>query len=499
MKLRISLIVLSWFGTASIGWSQFSGFNLAEYQLGNIPGVDPLNVNSIYDQLNLDYRIKGFRGSVRLENYYSSDTARNHYSKFTQYTLSYRKKGLDIKLGNFYETLGKGLLYRGYEIKNSIYEDQIYRVKQGFYRDLQGAFGGYSNKYFQVKALHGKSLINDLPPTDPDNRLDLVSAGEVDVQFLNQTAGVIYLKNQNDSENSDYVSSLLGGTLFNRFDYYGEFAHRVSGGEQFFGFSDEDSYGAYLSLSYSQPGFGVSFELKDYQNLFIGSGISDPPTLVKEHIYKLLNRSTHVPFFFDESGMQIEIFIVPATDHLITLNHSRSKNELGESNFKAAEYFADWQFTFKAQNQLKLFVDYSFDDLLFENARYTTGVYFTRTLPKKWSFSIESEFQHLERTFSETEVFQNIYAGLILNYSSQFSAAFVWEFTNDTKFADIANTAEVEKRQHYSGVNFSYKPNRKNTILFFAGKRRGGPACTSGICYEVLDFKGVELRWSTKF
>ena len=39
------------------------------------------------------------------------------------------------------------------------------------------------------------------------------------------------------------------------------------------------------------------------------------------------------------------------------------------------------------------------------------------------------------------------------------------------------------------------KPNRKNTIQLFAGKRRGGPACTSGICYEVLDFKGAEIKW----
>jgi hypothetical protein len=236
MKLRISLIVISWFGTVSVSLAQFSGNNLAEYQLGNIPGVEPSNVNSIYDQLNLEYRLQEFKISGRLENYYSTDTARNHFTKLTQYTLSYRKKGLNIKLGNFYETLGKGLLYRGYEIKNSIYEDQIYRVKQGFYRDLQGASGSYSNKLFTVKGIYGKSLINDLPPTDSNNRLDLVSAGEANVRFLNQTAGVIFLQNDNDTEKSKYFSVLLGGNLFDLFDYHGEFAHRVNSGDKFFGF-----------------------------------------------------------------------------------------------------------------------------------------------------------------------------------------------------------------------------------------------------------------------
>jgi hypothetical protein len=359
-------------------------------------------------------------------------------------------------------------LYRGYEIKNSIYEDQVYRIKQGFYRDLQGGSGSYSNKLFLVKAIYGKSLINDLPPNDPNNRLDLVSAGEANIHLFDQTAGVIFLQNENDTEKSKYASFLLGGNLFDLFDYYGEFAHRVNSGDKFFGFSGEDSYGGYFSLGYSTSGFGVSFELKDYQNLFIGSGISDPPTLVKEHIYKLLNRSTHVPIYFDESGLQLEFFLVPKEDHLITINHSRSKNELGESGFNSAEYFIDWQFTYKNQNQFKTFADYSFDQILSENARYTGGIYYTRTLPQNWSYSLETEFQHLERTYDKTEAFQNIYIGLILNHSTKFSAALVLEYTNDNKFADIPDTEKVESKQYFPGFNFSYKPNRKNTIQLFA-------------------------------
>lgn len=498
MKLIHTFLLVALIAAISPATAQFSGFNLAEYQLGNIPGTDPQYVNSIYDQLNLGYRVKGLQASVRLENFYSDDSTRTHYTKLTQYNLSYRKKGLELKAGNFYETLGKGLLFRGYEIKNSVYEDQIYRVKQGFYRDARGFSGSYSSRYFQVKALRGRSLINQLPPTNPDNREDLVTAAEINGSLFNQTAGFILLQNENDQQKWQYFSTLLGGNIFSNFDYYLEIAHRVNDEHQFMRFGDEDSYGIYFNLNYSQPGFGVAFELKDYQNLFIGSGISDPPTLVKEHAYKLLNRSTHVPYFFDESGMQVEIFVVPATNHLITLNHSRSKNELGD-DFLSGEYFAEWQFTTPNQNQVKFYLDYSYDDLLFENARYATGFYYTHVLPESWSASLETEFQQIERTFSETNTYQNVYAGLILNKSTNFSAALIWEFTNDAKVADIPSTEEIEKTQLYPGISLLYRPNRKNTIQLFAGKRRGGPACTSGICYEVLDFKGLELRWSTKF
>ncbi len=184
MNLKISFIIFLLTGIAIKSQAQFSGNNLTEYQLGNIPGTKPVWVNSIYDQFNLEYRLKSFKVSGRLENFYSDDSTRSHYTELSQYTFSYQKKGLDFKAGHFYETLGKGLLFRGYEIKNSIYEDQIYRVKQGFYRDAQGVSGSYSNKYFLVKALYGKPLINQLPINAPNNRLDLVAAAETNVSFF---------------------------------------------------------------------------------------------------------------------------------------------------------------------------------------------------------------------------------------------------------------------------------------------------------------------------
>lgn len=499
MRIQFSLLIgLLLLGTIQVH-GQFSGSNYAEYSFGNIPGEDPSDVHGLYDQLNLQYKWKGFGAKVRVESFMSSLDEREDYTQFTQYNLFYKKKGWKFNAGHFYETLGKGLLFRGYEIKGSVFESQVYRVKQAFQRDLYGFGGSYQGKNFAVKAIRGKSLIGDLPPTIDDNRLDLVSAGEVNVFLGDQKLGLIYLNNQNDNEENNYLSFLAGGDLGERFSYYGEFAHRADSGDKLTSLGEDDSYGIYFSLNYAVDGFGASLEFKDYQNLFIGSGISDPPTLVKEHSYRLLNRSTHVPFFFDESGMQLEVFYSPDSKHLFTFNHSRSKNEFGaDLSKKSAEYFAEWYYTPASGNQLKIFADYSFDDILAETGRYATGVYYTQLLEKSWSATLETEFQHLEREFAEKKSYQNIYAGLILSKSHKFSAALVWEFSNDSKFVDLAGTDKVESSQHYPGVNLLYRPNRKNTLQLFAGKRRGGPACTSGICYEVLDFKGVELKWSIK-
>lgn len=499
MKISRFLILALFTIGASMANAQFSLNNTAEYTLGNIPGQDPSDVHGLYNQLNLRYKLNGFGVSSRIETYQSSFDQREDYLEFTQYKLFYKNNGFNLQAGHFYETLGRGLLFRGYEIKGSVFESQVYRVKQGFYRDLYGFGGAYVGDKFTVKAIRGKSLINELPPFASENRLDLVSAGELNFNIGKQTIGGIYLNNKNSGEVSEYISLLAGGDIGSNFSYYGELAHRINSGESLFDFNEGDSYGIYFSVNYATGGFGASFEVKDYQNLFIGSGISDPPTLVKEHSYRLLNRSTHVPYLFDESGLQVELFYLPADNHVLTFNHSRSKNEFSEStSLKSAEYFLEWHYTANSGDQLKVYTDYSFDDVLAETGRLATGVYFTKVLPQRWSVSFESEFQHLEREFAEKNTYQNLYAGIIISKSTKFSTALVYEFSNDNKFVDLAATDEVETKQHYPGVNFSYKPNRSNTIQLFAGKRRGGPACTSGICYEVLDFKGVELKWSIR-
>ncbi len=84
--------------------------------------------------------------------------------------------------------------------------------------------------------------------------------------------------------------------------------------------------------------------------------------------------------------------------------------------------------------------------------------------------------------------------------SPELSLSLIWEISNDPYLTDLGGDSGSEKIiRYWPGVEASYKINSSNTISLFAGKRRGGPACTSGICYEVLDFEGVELRLKTKF
>ena len=469
--------------------AQFTANNLMEIQRGNLIGTSPNNLLTVYDQLDLRYRYKAFRFSTRIDQFHSTVDNPYEYVQLSRLSANYRKKGLEIKAGNYFETLGRGLLLRGYEIKNSVLEDRIYRSRQGFYKDMLGAMGGYRYKFLNAKALWGKILNNQLPVGHPDRRIDEVGAGELNMNVKGQTLGGIYLHHRLNDQVSHFASVHLNGNLLQYFDYYGELAKNISSLYPIFDFTDNNRYGGYLNLNFSRSQFGASFELKNYHNFVIGSGIADPPTLIKEHSYRLLNRSTHVAEFFDESGYQIELYYHTQKNTLFTFNHSQGKNQFGSLEFLFYEYFAETNVSGDTW-QMKFFGDYSKDDVLNETGRITSGAYVGRKIKNRWSAHLNWEGQRIERY---NEHFINSYLGLIFANSTKFSAAVSYEISTDPFLL-----GEHENIRSYPAISMSYQLNSRHTFQLFAGQRRGGPACTSGVCYEVLDFEGIELRYNLK-
>ena len=77
--------------------------------------------------------------------------------------MGYQYKNQAVEVGHFYETIGNGLLLRAYEIKSGVLEDRIYRVKQGFYKDIYGGTWRLSGKWGSVKVLAGTVSNNQFP------------------------------------------------------------------------------------------------------------------------------------------------------------------------------------------------------------------------------------------------------------------------------------------------------------------------------------------------
>ena len=76
-RCLITLLVLvpSW----SV-FGQLTGNNLFEYQLGNLPYTEPNDLSSHYNQLNLGYRYKGLKATMRYEHFLSQNEAGSYFS-----------------------------------------------------------------------------------------------------------------------------------------------------------------------------------------------------------------------------------------------------------------------------------------------------------------------------------------------------------------------------------------------------------------------------------
>ncbi|MCU4174909.1 DUF6029 family protein [Carboxylicivirga sp. N1Y90] len=465
--------------------AQFSGTNLMEYQYGKLPDSEDENFHALYNKLRLNYRFKGLKVNAGVQFYQTPYSERN-YVDASWLGLNYRKKGWEFKAGNFNETLGRGILLRSYEIQGAILEDKGYRSKQYFYRDILGASVGFKNKKFSVKALWGYALNNVYPPTEEwdKRRSDELAAFYGDYTLYKQTIGASVIRIKNSLEDSYYGMGSMSGRIWPFLNYYSAYAVSLNGKDGGF---DAQTHAIYGSLNLALSKFGVSLEVKDYNNFLLGSGINEPPALIREHSYRVLNRSTHVLQPQNETGFQVEAFYQPSINTVLTLNHTRANNDFGIT-FDYKEWFFELSTMVGELTEFKGFMDYADDPFKGEMKRYSGGVNVDRTIKNDYGLKLEVELQTFDREGKST---QNYVGGLTFRYKSKLFVNALSEWSNDAFVTD--------SKKIWLGSNVRYKLNGRNNLQLFAGERRGGPACSAGICYEVLDFKGVELRWTSRF
>jgi len=465
--------------------AQFNGSMLNEYQYGNIPSDESGDFNSIYTRALLDYQYKDFRLSTGLQLYQTPYEDRN-YVNLSSAQLNYQTEKISVNVGNYQEVLGKGLLLRNYQIPNAVIEDLGFRSKQYFYTDILGASATLQLKNMTLKALWGYSLNNLYPPTESweQRRYDELAGAETHFNIRDQRIGASFLSVNNELEESYYGMLHSGGSFLNYFSYYVGYASYLGGSGK-----DDlkgDSYAAYGSLNAYINSFGLSLEYKNYKNFLLGAGVNEPPALVKEHSYKLLNRSTHVLQPTNETGIQLEVFYNVNLFSTITANYTLANNDFGE-DLTYQEWFLEYSGSVFSNTDLKVFVDFAQDPFKGEEDRISIGSSIDQSLGTNFGVVFDIEGQDFTRY---EESVNNFYSGLTFRYQSKLFLGLQGEYSTDSFV--------TEDSKYWIGGNIQYKPHNKHTFNVFVGERRGGPACSAGICYEVLDFRGVEVRWAAR-
>ncbi len=462
---------------------QLSVSNMFEYQLGNLPQVSPSNLSTHYDQLNIAYRYTDFLLSAKLETFQTPNPVQS-YTQVAQRTISFSKDGLDLKVGNFYQIFGRGLLLRTYEIPGVVREDVSFRSRYGFYRDIDGFWAGYETSWFELTALRGKPLREVLPPVVPkdEHRINLVEGVELNLYIDDFTVTGIYLRNNRENEFQEYTSFALAANLPLDIQFYGEYARQLQGEQKFFDISDKSAHALYLSMNIVFGSVGFTAEVKDYNKFVLK--FNDPPPLVKEHEYLLLNRSTHSSEPGNETGWQTEFFYTLNGGHSIVANMSESINETSFRKFVAKEKFVEIGIHLVDEMTVKGFADLGQEDLRLEKERQTYGVYVENGWFEKWGTTIDIEYQNFLRGLTTFKKVENYAALFSLSYAPDISFGVTYEYTTDPG----------ELFKEWIGYNLSFQYSQHHLISMFYGKRRGGNVCTGGICYQVLPFEGFEFR-----
>lgn len=505
MRTQPKLVLLAGiflFGISQSASAQVYGSNIFEFQYGNLPHTGNPDLTTSYDQLNLYYDSDNISVFGRVEQFLTPFQDRN-YTDFTQKRIQYQDDTFRIRIGNFYETLGRGLLLRSYDIPGSVFEGEFERTRYAFFRDLEGIAIDYNNDWAEIKVLRAEPLLNNLPPNfEPDSlrRPDLVEA--IQGNFIlsdkvNVGAAVMRTHAIFNPDYNEYASLMLNIDPIDNIQYFAEYAFNTD--SDIFGFNDSDSYALYTGVNFYLDDFGGSLEFKDYRNFRLGQGFNDPPSLIKEHTYPVLNRSTHVLETSDETGFQGEVYYNFEGGHSITANVTTATNDLFRK-FEYREYFLEGYYQVDDFLSLKSFFDYANDDFKDEKDRISVGFIVDKSFDYTWGTILDLQYQTFDRVLNPGTS-KNYYASLAVSKISDFTISAIFEATTDPELTDNPTTfpeVETDTRTWFGG-NVSYKINSSNRVAVFAGKRRGGPACTSGICYEILDFEGVELRFSTRF
>lgn len=490
-------------GLVGFTWAQISGSFQTSYQLGNLPESAPQNRSNLYNQVNLQYTRQNIFIGLRAENYMVDEPF--DYTKVSRKYVRYSNNNLQVTAGNFFEILGRGVLLRSYEVPGSIYEDGSTRQRYAFYKDIEGFSLQYSTDILQSKLFYGRALDNVLPPAfgSKNRRAILVQGGEIDyTEYSVFQPGILFLRSEQDGLFNEYAGFNAQGFFNCGLQYYAEYSQNLSSEYDILDFSKETPYGFYSSLSYSIDFVSTSLEYKDYNRY--GLVFNDPPPLVREHSYSLLNRSTHSIEPENEKGYQLEFLFNIGDLNTATLNHAASENDFGSGKVKFYEYYADINYyPFNNDWLTKGFIDFAHDELRNERNRKTFGMASEDRISGLWSYSAEVQYQEFERSYifnpQQDHAVTNILWAASFNHAPDFSIGLNLEQSNDPLDTNTLISGDKLKRKYWYGFDLTYQYDSNNTLALFYGERRGGYACSGGICYQVQPFKGLEFRLNTRF
>ncbi len=454
------------------------------------------------------------------------------------------KDGVNVRAGDFWEVISRGLSMNVFEDRTQFYDTGIDGLK-AFYKHT---FGDKNPVKVKAEMFGGQLAYNDFVDV---TRVEVYNVRDGNfeispVKNLNIGTNYVYAYgNIPSSSDTTAIKAYIpeGYLSFNykNLQLFGSYAYKhvnTTPNTSYPVAISANGDGFYGSISYSMPKIGVTLDYKNYRFDLTNPDnraadrptkmlpFQNPPTVVKEHSSTLISRNPHVVDFNDEVGAQIDVVYAPKEnltfninaavasrhfDYAKTLNGGklvytridRSGNYMPSFDkqfspywevYGEGEYYASEKLYTKVAFDRQNAVTYNYvNPLASEILKVNTiPVEVRYSLDKTYTLKFIVENQWVENNIrvGEKNYMNNLFA-VSLSRSPNVSATFSAEFTND-------NEEPTGKKNWFIG-EVSYKFNSANSLTVSYGTERGGLKCTNGICRFVRPFEGFRLTLNNKF
>ncbi len=515
LALPLTLAAAAW---AIDAGAQVSASNLLEARAG----YDPFDFSQakdrygLYDGLDLGYFGSGARIGLRFE------TARNSQGQFEYGALTRRfaewkdgdaNAGARVRAGNFETILGRGLIHRSFEVPGVVLDPPGEDSPYAFTRDVDGVLLEGHAGPVAARALAGSPNGGVQSPAverlggTPRYEGSIAGGQLVYSPGRGAELGAAYLASHVNSGVTDTRQELASGFVAldplralgtaggAALPLYVEYAQSNAGLRDWFRLrtGDDTPHALYASANLIAGRFALAGEWKDYRDFRLGT--NDPPSLVREHGYALLNRNTHILNATSEQGFQLEGTATAPAWGSITLNRSRSDGRLGSRATRFEESYAEVHVPGEAPApwNATLFYARGRDTFTFIRSSEVLGGAGTWRATEDWSLTLDLE-RRTARRVPDTGL-RDEYVAANVQRAGLGSLGVVWERTSDP--LEATPERPDDPRVFLSGVMTARLSARQEASLT-VGSRRGGLACTAGTCYEVPAFRGVEVRLTSR-
>ncbi|MDZ7363858.1 MAG: DUF6029 family protein [candidate division KSB1 bacterium] len=429
------------------------------------------------DWLDIDYRYAGFTAGLRFELHDPANAAL-YNDKITQRYLYYQKDWLQIRAGNFYERLGRGLVFHAFEIQSETLDRTSQNIALD--RNIDGANLKINLEKFEATAIYGAPL--KMLSSERGAALGGEIRWRPSSTFM--LGGAFLRSASEDFRGAGFhvdMRSAQAGWHGTDFELYAELAQKRSANT----FSEPDGEALYASANYAAGAFGLSAEWKRYEKF--RTVFNNPPALVKTHSFTLLNRHTHSLNADDETGYQLESYFSPSPGTTVTLHASGADNLAHSERRRFREYFIESRNEWSARLISRVLLDYSQDRPVGDVHRWTLAAEADYLSDEKNSVLLDWQFQKIENENSGR--YWNYLGIAAFSRSPWLTLAAQYEHTSK-RFA---------ARRNWLAAIVNVKVGQAHDFYLTFGSRPAGLVCSGGICFQTPEFQGVELRWNLRY